>query len=250
MKERKFKHNIVLPNGEMTNSDRIVISDDTRLKAMKRTLNVMFPSPSGVTVADLGCSDGGYSVELAKMGFDVVGIEGRQSRYDNCLFVSEQFRFDNLKFVLDDVKNLSKYGRFDCILCFGLLYHLDNPVAFLKKLNDATGKVLLLETHFSTDNNPEHLKDSLFSDWEMHEGCLGKWYREWSESASDDVVAKALGASVSNSSSFWLSKRDLIRSIKRSGYDIVYEQYDFMDNNKARMDIDHYTRSIFVGVHV
>jgi hypothetical protein len=49
------------------------------------------------------------------------------------------------KFVLD-AREVDRYPKVDIILHFGLLYHLDDPIAHLKILRAKTWKLLLLET--------------------------------------------------------------------------------------------------------
>jgi hypothetical protein len=45
-----------------------------------------------------------------------------------------------------EADSLSKLGRFDIVLCYGLLYHLENPVAALRNIAAACSDLLLLET--------------------------------------------------------------------------------------------------------
>jgi SAM-dependent methyltransferase len=50
--------------------------------------------------------------------------------------------------VVADVESfdLSALGRFDIVHCFGLLYHLENPIAALRNMYRVCNGVLLLET--------------------------------------------------------------------------------------------------------
>lgn len=58
-------------------------------------------SPS-VTLADIGCLEGGFSVEFARMGLDVTGLEVRESNMSACNYVKSRVNLPNLKFVKDD----------------------------------------------------------------------------------------------------------------------------------------------------
>ena len=51
--------------------------------------------------------------------------------------------------------NLGDYGSFDVTFCCGLLYHLEDPVTFLRTVSQLTRRVLILQTHFATDSVPE-----------------------------------------------------------------------------------------------
>jgi len=42
--------------------------------------------------------------------------------------------------------NPDRVGRFEIALCFGLLYHLENPVAAMKRLASVTTETMVVET--------------------------------------------------------------------------------------------------------
>ena len=77
-------------------------------------------------VLDLACLEGHYAIEFALQGATVVGIEGRAASVAKCDFVKRELELERADFYQDDVRNLSvaKYGRFDIVICSGLLYHL------------------------------------------------------------------------------------------------------------------------------
>ncbi len=73
------------------------------------------------------------AVELARLGANVVGIEGREANLAKARFAKEALSLENPEFHQDDVRNLSKekYGRFDVVLCLGILYHLNRQTFFI-----------------------------------------------------------------------------------------------------------------------
>ena len=119
-------HNVVLADGTETKPGSIPVAKYPWILAAKRCLGVLYPQGyEGLRSADLGCLEGGYSVELARLGFgEVVGVEVRKANFDKCRFVKERLALPNLTFVNDDVWNLERHGIFDVIFCCGLLYHL------------------------------------------------------------------------------------------------------------------------------
>ena len=50
-----------------------------------------------------------------------------------------------------------RLGKFDLVLCFGLLYHLENPLLAVRHLRSLTEKCLLLESMGVPDNKPSML---------------------------------------------------------------------------------------------
>lgn len=223
-------HNIRLDDGTLTNPDLgYGIDQHPWTLSFKRTLGVVFPGDRRkIGVADLGCLEGGYSVEIARMGFRVLGLEVRESNLIACRHVKAHTDLPNLEFVRDDAWNLAKYGRFDALLCSGLLYHLDRPKRFLELVSSVTTRLLILQTHFATDQpNPTFA----LSDLTENESAKGRWYTEYADDQSFSRRENAKWASWSNQRSFWLRRDYLLQSIQDVGFDFVAEQFDSLDKD-------------------
>ncbi len=151
MKLEFTAHNIKLDNGKQTMPDiGYTMDQHPWFISAKRVLNLVFPEDkSPYRIADLGCLEGGYAVEFARMGFQSVGIEIRDSNIAACEYVKSNVELDNLQFVQDNAMNIAEHGQFDAVFCCGLLYHLDQPKAFLESVASVTSRVLILQTHFS-----------------------------------------------------------------------------------------------------
>lgn len=136
-------HNIKLKDGSTTmNNGTPILAESAMWTSIAQTVDLFFPQTHAeratVKVADLGCLEGGYTAAFARMGFDALGIEAREDNVKNCNLVKENLGLPHLNFVKDDVRNMAKYGPFDISLCYGLLYHLNDPVSFLQTLSDST----------------------------------------------------------------------------------------------------------------
>jgi SAM-dependent methyltransferase len=145
-------HNIRLDNGTFTKPENgSDMTSDQWFVSARALLNSLFPGDkSRYRLVDLGCLEGGYAVEFARLGFQVTGLEVRESNMAACRYVKANTSLPNLEFVQDDAWNLSKYGRFDVVFCCGLFYHLDRPKQFLEMLASFTNRVLILQTHFAS----------------------------------------------------------------------------------------------------
>ena len=243
-------HNIELPDGTRTMPDEPLLRDWGTTRSAMRTLQLLLPVTDPATppqVVDLGCNEGGYAVEFARAGYDVLGIEGRRSNVDKCEFVARQLELSNLRFVHDDVRNIRSYGMFDAVFCCGLLYHLDQPISYLRDMADVTRRVLMLHTHYATPDD-ETWTTFRLSPMTVHEGSLGRWYAEWDPDLPADEVEALEWSAVGNNASFWPEKRHLLQAMLEAGFPIVCEQYDFLEDIVASDYTDDQHRSFFIGV--
>ncbi len=243
-------HNIRLDDGTQTKPERGFTFDEHPIfVSAKRLLSVIFPKDrSNVRLVDLGCGEGGFAVEFARMGFNVVGIEVRDLNIAACFYVKERTNLPNLMFVRDDAWNLPKYGIFDIVFCRGLLYHMDQPAKFLRLLSAATSRMLILDTHFATDEpNPKfHL-----SELGQNEGYIGRWQVEFEDEMAFQSRDGARWSSWDNRKSFWLKRECVLQAIVDSGFDVCLEQFDSLGNIPASIESGFYktdTRSMFIGI--
>lgn len=272
-------HNIVLDDGTCTRPEaQDTMREHPWCVAAQRTLNTVFPGDkSKFRVADLGCLEGGYAVEFARMGFQVLGLEVRESNIAACQYVKSRVALPNLEFVQDNAWNIARHGRFDAVFCCGLLYHLDRPRDFLALLASVTSKCLLLQTHFAhgdtqadgsaipspivrgmrdrlwgtTSRGPADDKFNL-SAIARHEGLEGRWYTEYLEQPTDSFMEAQRWSSWGNQKSFWIRREHLIGAINAAGFDLVLEQFDGLGPDIATSMTEGYyktdRRSMFVGI--
>jgi len=95
------------------------------------------------TALDVGCGVGYFSGLLQEMGFEVTAFDGRQGNVEEA-----RRRHPGVRFFVADVEELNaqQIGTFDFVLCFGLMYHLENPLRAMRRLRAMTGKLLLIES--------------------------------------------------------------------------------------------------------
>jgi len=241
-------HNIRLPDGSCTRPDFPLTADEPVTRAIMRTLDLLFPPAQrkGLTLADLGCLEGGYAVEFARAGFEVTGLDARRVNLERCQFVARALNLPNLRFVRDDARNLGDYPPFDIIFCSGLLYHLDRPASYLRLLASRTRRLLILQTHYAlADRIPA---DFALSELTQHEGYQGRWYREFADEVTQEDVEASNWSSYGNPRSFWMERNHLLQGLRDSGFGIVYEQLDFVQNNVTDHYIEEQHRSLFLAL--
>lgn len=103
------------------------------------------------TSIDVGCGLGHFSGLLMSLGLDVCGVDGRHQNVEEA-----QRRFPGIPFRQCDAQDIAllDLGRFDLVFCFGLLYHLENPLSTIRHLYAMTAKLLLVESVIFPGDEP------------------------------------------------------------------------------------------------
>jgi hypothetical protein len=126
------------------------------------------------------------------------------------------------------------------------LYHLDRPKQFLELMARCARKAVLINTHFATVTPIEAFDLSALTE---HEGLPGRWFQEGPPRTEEN-----LRSSWDNERSFWIQKEYLLQAIRDAGFNMVFEQYDWLGDQIAdSMVAGPYkarNRNLFVGVKV
>jgi tRNA (mo5U34)-methyltransferase len=99
----------------------------------------------GMTVLDIGCNGGFYSIEMKRRGADrVVAVDTETMYLNQARFAAEmsgvEIEFRNLS-----VYDVAKLGeRFDLVIFMGVLYHLRHPLLALDLIHDHVARDLML----------------------------------------------------------------------------------------------------------
>ena len=103
------------------------------------------------TVLDAGCGIGFFSNFLSNLGLKVVGLDAREEN-----IAEARSRHPGIDFVHGDAEDASvqKLGQFDLVVCFGLLYHLENPFRVVRNLCALTKQILIIESMVSPEQEP------------------------------------------------------------------------------------------------
>jgi FkbM family methyltransferase len=163
------------------------------------------------TVVDAGCGLGFFSQILEECGLCVRGFDGREENV-----MEARKRYPGIAFGQGDVQERSilGLGSFDLVLCFGLLYHLENPLLAIRNLRALTKKALLLESMCLPDDKP--------------------WMLLREEAAQGDQSLSDLA--------FYASEGCLVKMLYRAGFGSVYRLSTLPDHDDFRETRDHTRR--------
>lgn len=272
MAEMFTAHNVRLDDGTFTRPESgATIDNHPWFVSARRVLETVFPSGRGsVRLADLGCLEGGYAVEFARLGFQVLGLEVRESNIAACRYVKAKTNLPNLEFVRDNAWNITNYGLFDAVFCCGLLYHLDRPKLFLETVSAATRKLLILQTHFASGavrvvpkrplwqhkprpRGPDGEAEKYhLSEVSENEGLGGRWFTEFGDDASFSDREARKWSAWDNRRSFWIQREYLLQAVQDAGFDLVMEQFDSLGPKIAESMLHGFYRTdcrgTFVGI--
>ncbi len=115
----------------------------------------------GMTVLDVGCNAGFFSLEMKKRGAArVVGIDSDEGYLAQARFAAEVTGADIELYQLD-VYEVEKLGaRFDLVLFMGVLYHLRYPLLALDLLHaHAVGRTLVFQSMLRGSDEAAALAD-------------------------------------------------------------------------------------------
>lgn len=212
-------HNIHLRDGVYTIIPAI-LGDEVKLRRILQCVSDLIGGRlDGLRVLDLGSGEGLYGIEFARHGAQCVLVEGREANIAKARFVKEALALEKLECIQDDVRNLNvaKYGRFDVVLCLGILYHLDAPdlFPFVERLAEVCNRLCVIDTRITLH------PDTYYSyRGQVH---LGRRGEEHDPGDSRELKASRLKASLDNDWNFWLSRPTLYNTLASSGFTTVCE---------------------------
>lgn len=139
-------HNLHLPDGTQTAPDH-PLGDFPDFKW--RQLAGHLPADlDGWTVLDIGCNAGYYSIELAKRGARVTGLDIDPHFLRQAAWAARQFNLeDRITFREGQIYDLARWNdRFDLVLFMGVFYHLRHPLLALDIVAEKVKRLLVFQT--------------------------------------------------------------------------------------------------------
>lgn len=147
---REFEGEAVPRDGDSSivfDTDAALAINRARLDWLRET-DLVKP---GSRVLDAGAGVGHFFSYYLDRGCTVVAIDGRAEN-----IAELRARFPTVEAHVADVQRLDSrpLGRFEVIHCFGLLYHLESPIAALRTFRDVCSGILILETMVCDSSRP------------------------------------------------------------------------------------------------
>ena len=122
----------------------------TRLEMVNRAVEAYFGADlSRVRCLDVGCHEGYYAVAMARKGASRVrGVDVREENLRKARFVARTLALPNVDYEQANCEEIGPdtHGPYELCLFLGLLYHLENPMAALRRISAVTTELCVVET--------------------------------------------------------------------------------------------------------
>jgi 2-polyprenyl-3-methyl-5-hydroxy-6-metoxy-1,4-benzoquinol methylase len=153
---------------------------------------------AGKTVIEFGAYDGRHSEVALALGAEFATvIEGRAENLEH----ADPAYPELVRFIVEDIRRLrANIKPADIGLIFGVLYHLDNPVAFLRNALQLCKEAVCMWTHTGStiDMNCESYFGQAYNDPGVTDNC-----------ALEPLTA------------FWFNQKELVRCLNDNGFQVV-----------------------------
>lgn len=102
---------------------------------------------TGKTILDIGASDGFFALEYAKRGAEVTAVDYRDKTVSG-FSIMEQCFGKKIKHINTNLYDLTPIiGKFDYVLCLGVIYHLPDIIRALHILSKVCDGYLAIESY-------------------------------------------------------------------------------------------------------
>ena len=233
-------HNIQLERNLYTISKDEGNRVSERADLYVQLIKIFAPSNSKqLRVLDLGCLEGGISINLAQAGMNVVGVDVREGHIRKCEFVSDQLNLnDKITWLIGDVNDASLWdslGYFDVIICSGLLYHIaDKDIYQLVKrmrAHNVLNGLTIIDTNITSTLQHTFKVSSRLT---IH----GRQWIEHKKGKSIRDRIKDSWSSLKNDHAFWMTERSLVNIFISSNYSSFHKPlYPFHEWGHKNRDV-------------
>jgi tRNA (mo5U34)-methyltransferase len=153
LRSREWFYRFELPDGTTTptyHDGELNAIHDTRWRMLEHRLEAEFPGGFGdLRAIDLAAHQGWFATKLAQANLrQVTCVDANESHVEDARLITGVLGLDEVECLHSDIFQLdpAALGKFDLVLMFGLLYHLENPVGALRLAHALCGRLCVVET--------------------------------------------------------------------------------------------------------
>ena len=147
VKAQKWFYKFGLPDGSVTDvyiPDEVTKIHTTREIALREHLEDF--AHKYKTALDISCHEGYFSFVLSEHISAITGVDKNSDTLTKARQMADLLQNNRVNFMNAPVEDLNDNQTSDFVLCFGLVYHIENPVEVFRKVSALTRKTLCVET--------------------------------------------------------------------------------------------------------
>ncbi|SDW09996.1 Ubiquinone/menaquinone biosynthesis C-methylase UbiE [Nitrosomonas eutropha] len=147
IKGQEWFYEFNLPDGTKTESYLAEIArliHSTREKALRQYLDVK--QGAFQDALDISCHEGYFSLVLKDYFASVVGIDKNLNSLEKAKQISKVMGHSDIDFNHSSLEAWPVQQDADFVLCYGLLYHVENPIEVLRKISALARRAVCIET--------------------------------------------------------------------------------------------------------
>ncbi len=163
VKRQKWFYEFTLPDGTKTESylpENTKQVHLTREKALRRYLGAL--SNEHTSALDISCHEGFFSFVLREYFDSVLGIDKNLESLAKAKQIATLLGHLDIIFTNSSLEDWADDKNADFVLCFGLLYHVENPIQILRKLALLAKKAICIETQVLPYNLSGSIEDGSY----------------------------------------------------------------------------------------
>jgi tRNA (mo5U34)-methyltransferase len=197
IKKQKWFYEFNLPDGSLSECylpSNVKKIHQTREKALRRYLASR--QDQFLSALDVSCHEGYYSFILREYIDNVIGIDKNQESLKKAELISKVMTKGDVQFNHSSLEDWPDEARADFVLCYGLLYHVENIIQIIRSVSKATKKTLCIETQVLPFNISGAIEDGSYQ-WQREvKGIFGLCV-DYSDKTEGGLTDLALVPSVS-----------------------------------------------------
>jgi SAM-dependent methyltransferase len=155
-RDSKWHYAFRLSDGTFTQTHTKDLQEwhDLRRQFIFGRIDSMIGSLDGKSCLDIACNSGFWSIELAKRGAVVEAFDHAESDSEKARAITAHYGINNVSFSVSDLFSYEPRGSYDLILCFGLIYHLTDPLGACRRIRSWSKGATVFDTAVSDLEGP------------------------------------------------------------------------------------------------
>lgn len=187
---------------------------------------------AGKRILEIGPLEGGHSYMLEQAGAaEVVAVEANTRSFLKCLCVKEVLGMRAVRYLLGDGMAFMEHdaGGFDMVFASGILYHLQDPMVFLRLLPRMAPRMLLW-THYFDEGIVRNSPAIAHKFGPVARGTIDGFDYEFVEQSYKEALQWSGFCGGSAPTSRWLTRRSIVDFLRHLGYRRIEVSFEAPDH--------------------